>query len=91
MNKNELITAVSKEIGMTKKDVAAVTEAVLDKLTEAMSNGEKVQLVGFGTFEAKERAGRIGKNPRTGEDVKIDACKVPSFKAGKVLKESVNK
>ena len=91
MNKKELITAIAEEIGMTKKDVAAVVDATFDKITAAMAAGDKVQLMGFGTFETRERGERTGKNPRTGEEVKIAACKAPAFKAGKALKDAVNK
>ena len=91
MNKKELITAIAKETGMTKKDVATVVDAVFDKITAAMVAGDKVQLMGFGTFETRERGERTGKNPRTGETVTIAACKAPAFKAGKALKDAVNK
>ena len=91
MNKKELITAIAEEIGMTKKDVAAVVDATFDKITAAMAAGDKVQLMGFGTFETRERGERTGKNPRTGETVTIAACKAPAFKAGKSLKDAVNK
>ena len=90
MNKNELIEAVVEATGISKKDTAAVIGAALEKITEAMVNGDKVQLLGFGTFEIRERAERIGKNPQTGEAVVIAACNVPSFKPGKALKDSVN-
>ena len=91
MNKNELISAVAEVTGISKKDTAAVIGATLDKIAEAMVAGNKVQLIGFGTFETRERGERIGKNPRTGEEVKIAACKAPAFKAGKALKDAVNK
>ena len=91
MNKKELITAIAKETGMTKKDVATVVDATFDKITAAMVAGDKVQLMGFGTFETRERGERTGKNPRTGETVTIEACKAPAFKAGKALKNAVNK
>ena len=90
MNKKDLITAIAEETGMTKKDVAIVVDATFDKITVAMAAGDKVQIMGFGTFEARERGERIGKNPRTGEEVKIAACKAPVFKAGKALKDAVN-
>lgn len=90
MTKAELIKAVAEDSGVSKKDAAAVVDAVLANIAEAMAKGEKVQLVGFGTFEVRERAAREGKNPRTGETVKIDACRVPAFKAGKALKDKVN-
>lgn len=91
MNKKDLITAIAEETGMTKKDVATVVDAVFDKITAAMVAGDKVQLMGFGAFETRERGERTGKNPRTGEAVTIAACKSPAFKAGKSLKDAVNK
>ena len=91
MNKNELISAVAEATSISKKDTAAVIGATLDKIAEAMVAGDKVQLIGFGTFETRERSERTGKNPRTGEEVKIAACKAPAFKAGKALKDAVNK
>ena len=91
MNKKDLITEIAEETGMTKKDVATVVDATFDKITTAMASGEKVQLVGFGTFETRERGERTGINPRTKETVTIAACKVPVFKAGKALKDAVNK
>ena len=90
MNKKELITAIAEETGMTKKDVATVVDASFGKITAAMVAGDKVQLMGFGTFETRERGERTGKNPRTGEAVTIEACKAPAFKAGKALKDAVN-
>ena len=91
MNKNELIAAVAEATGVSKKDTAAVIGATLDKIADAMAAGDKVQLIGFGTFETRERGERTGKNPRTNETVTIPACKTPAFKAGKALKETVNK
>ena len=88
MNKNELISAVAEATGISKKDTAAVIGATLDKIAEAMVAGNKVQLIGFGTFETRERGERIGKNPRTGEEVKIAACKAPAFKAGQAFKDA---
>ena len=79
MNKSELISAVASAAGVTKKDAEAVVSAAFEKISEAIVAGEKVQIVGFGTFEARERSERTGKNPRTGETVKIAACKVPTF------------
>lgn len=90
MNKTELIQVAAETSGVSKKDTAAVIEAVFTNISEALEKGDKVQLVGFGTFEVRERAAREGKNPRTGETVKIDACRVPAFKAGKALKDKVN-
>ena len=91
MNKNELVSAVAEATGVTKKDTDAVIKAVFEKITAALAEGNKVQIVGFGTFETRERGERTGKNPRTGEEVKITACKAPAFKAGKALKDAVNK
>ena len=91
MNKTELIAAVAAAAEVSKKDAAAVIDATFDAITAAMANGDKVQLIGFGTFEARERAAREGLNPQTKEKVQIEACKVPAFKAGKALKDAVNK
>ena len=91
MNKQDLISAVAEATGVSKKDTAAVIGTTLDKIAEAMVAGDKVQLIGFGTFETRERGERTGKNPRTGETVTIAACKAPAFKAGKALKDAVNK
>ena len=89
MNKTELVAAVATKADLSKKDAEAAVKAVLDAITEALADGEKVALVGFGTFEVKERAARTGKNPRTGEAIEIPASKVPSFKAGAALKNAV--
>lgn len=91
MNKNELIAAVAEKASLTKKDAATAVDAMIASITEALANNDKVQLVGFGTFEVKERAARTAKNPRTGETVEVPAAKVPSFKAGKALKDTVSK
>ena len=91
MNKTELIAAVAQSAELTKKEAEAAVAAVTDTITKALCEGDKVQLVGFGTFEVRERGARTGKNPRTGEAIEIAASKVPSFKAGKALKEIVNK
>ena len=90
MNKNELIAAVAEAAGVSKKDADAVVKATFEQIANAMVAGEKVQLIGFGTFETRERGARTGKNPRTGETVTIAACKAPAFKAGKALKDAVN-
>ncbi|MCQ2437277.1 MAG: HU family DNA-binding protein [Clostridia bacterium] len=88
MNKTELIAAIAeKNAEMTKKQAADAVNAVLDVITETLVKGEKVQLMGFGTFEVKERAARTGRNPRTKESIEIAAKKAPVFKAGKELKE----
>ena len=90
MNKNELITAVAEASGVSKKDTAAVLDTLLDKITAAVAEGDKVQLIGFGTFESREHGERTSRNPRTGEPVVIPACKAPAFKPGKVFKDAVN-
>lgn len=90
-NKSELIEKVASATDLTKKDASAAVEAVFDSITETLSNEEKVQIIGFGTFEVRERAARKGRNPQTGEEIQIPASKVPAFKAGKALKESVKK
>ena len=89
MNKAELISAVSEAAEVSKKDAESVITATLDVITDALKQGEKVQLVGFGSFEVKQRAARVGRNPQTKEPVEIPASKVPVFKAGKVLKDTV--
>jgi DNA-binding protein HU-beta len=91
MNKAELINAVAASADVSKKDAEAVITATLDAITAALQEGDKVQLVGFGSFEVKKRAERIGRNPKTKESIKIPASKVPVFKAGKALKDSVAK
>ena len=90
MNKTELVAAVAEQADISKKDAEKVLKAFVDVVTEEMKKGEKVQLVGFGTFEVSERAAREGRNPQTGETMKIAACKAPKFKAGKALKDAVN-
>lgn len=90
MNKTELITAVAAKTELTKKDTEKVLKAFTDVVAEELKKGEKVQLVGFGTFEVSERAAREGRNPQTGETMKIAASKAPKFKAGKALKDMVN-
>ena len=89
MNKTELIAAVAEKAELSKKDAEAAITAMVDAITEALSQEEKVQLVGFGSFEVKSRAARTGRNPRTKEVVEIPASKVPVFKAGKALKDAV--
>ena len=91
MNKTELAAIIAEKAELTKKDAEAVLNAIMDSVKEALAKGDKVSLGGFGTFEVRERAAREGKNPRTGEKLTIAACKVPAFKAGKALKEAVNK
>ena len=89
MNKTELISAVAAKAEITKKDADKAVAAVLASIEEALAKGEKVQLIGFGTFEVKERAARTGHNPKTGEAIEIAAAKLPSFKAGAALKNAV--
>ena len=91
MNKSELVTSMAEKASLTKKDAEAALRAFIESVEEALGNGEKVQLVGFGTFETRERAAREGRNPRTKEVIKIEASTIPVFKAGKELKEKVNK
>ena len=89
MNKAELINAVATAAEVSKKDAEAVITATLDTITEALKEGEKVQLVGFGSFEVRQRAARTGRNPKTNDMIEIPASVVPIFKAGKVLKDTV--
>ena len=91
MNKTELIAAAAAAAGVSKKDAAAVIDATFAAVTASLAKGDKVQLIGFGTFETRARAAREGKNPQTGKAIKIAACKVPAFKAGAALKEEINK
>ena len=91
MNKTELVAAVAEQADISKKDAEKALKAFVDVVTEEMKKGEKVQLVGFGTFEVSERAAREGRNPQTGKTMKIEACKAPKFKAGKALKDLINK
>ena len=91
MNKAELIAAVAEKTGLSKKDTESVVSATLDTIVAAMAEDEKVQLVGFGSFEVKKRAERIGRNPKTKESITIPASKVPTFKAGKAMKDCVAK
>ena len=91
MNKAELIAAAAEKTGLSKKDTEATLTAALDVITEALSQSEKVQLVGFGSFEVKARAARIGRNPRTKQQIEIPASKTPVFKPGKALKDTVSK
>ena len=90
MNKTELIAAIAEQAEISKKDAEKALKAFVDVVTEQLKEGEKVQLVGFGTFEVSERAARGGRNPQTGKTMKIAACKAPKFKAGKALKDAVN-
>lgn len=89
MNKNQLIDNISEKTGMTKKDVETVVNGMLDEVTDALSSKDKVQFVGFGTFETRERSSRTGRNPQTGETIEIPASTVPAFRAGNKLKDAV--
>ncbi len=91
MNKADLIAAIAAKTGETKKSAEASVNALVDVVTEALVKGDKVQLVGFGSFEVRKRAARKGRNPQTKEEIKIPASKAPVFKAGKALKDLVNK
>ena len=91
MNKSDLIAAVADKTGSTKKDAEATINSFVEVVTEALEKGDKVQLVGFGSFEVRKRAARKGRNPQTKEEIKIPASKAPVFKAGKALKDLVNK
>ena len=91
MNKAELVNVMAKETGLSKKDTEATLNAFVNAVTKELSQKGKVQLVGFGTFETRERAARTGRNPQTGKELKIAASIVPAFKAGKALKDTVNK
>ncbi len=88
-NKAELVDRVAKKTQLTKKDVSATVEALFETIQEALKAGEKVQVIGFGNFEVRERAARKGRNPQSGEEIQIEASKVPAFKAGKALKDAV--
>ena len=91
MNKTELIAAIAAKTGETKKDAEATLNAFVNVVSETLAKGDKVQLVGFGSFEVRKRAARKGRNPQTKEEIKIPASKAPVFKAGKSLKDLVNK
>ena len=90
MNKTELVAAIAQEAGLTKKDAEAALKAFIDTVEGELKKGEKVSLVGFGTFEVSERAARTGRNPQTKETIEIAACKAPKFKAGKAFKDAIN-
>jgi len=89
MNRTELVSAIAEKSGITKKDAEGVLSATIDSITSALKSGDKVQLVGFGTFETRKRAARKGRNPQTGEEITISAATTPVFKAGKALKDAV--
>ncbi len=90
MNKSEFVDAIASQAGFTKADAAKAVDAMIDVVTEALKQGEQVSLVGFGSFMVKKREARTGRNPRTGEAIEISASNIPSFKAGKALKDAVN-
>ena len=90
MNKTELVAAMAEQTNLSKKDAEAALKAFIDVVSEELKKGEKVQLVGFGTYEVSERAAREGRNPQTGETMEIKASKTPKFKAGKALKDMMN-
>ncbi len=90
MNKTELIAALAEKTGSRKQDAEKALNAFVDVVTEALAEGNRVQIVGFGSFEVKERAARTARNPRTGEEITIEASKAPVFKAGKALKDAVD-
>ncbi|EJV55931.1 HU family DNA-binding protein [Bacillus cereus] len=89
MNKTELINQVAVKSSLSKKDATASVQVILDQITQTLQKGESVQLIGFGTFEVRERSARTGRNPQTGEEMHIPGGKAPGFKAGKTLKEAV--
>ena len=91
MNRAELVSAMAEQTKLSKKDCDAALKSFIDIVSEELENNEKVQLVGFGTFEVRERAARTGRNPQTKEEIQIPASKAPAFKAGKALKDRVNK
>ena len=90
MNKTELVASIAEKTQLSKKDSEMALKAFIDVVSEELKKGEKIQLVGFGTFEVSDRAARTGKNPQTGEAIEIPASKAPKFKAGKALKDAVN-
>lgn len=90
MNKTELVAAIAEKTELSKKDAEKALKAFEEVVAEELKKGEKIQLVGFGTFEVSERAAREGRNPQTGKTMKIEACRAPKFKAGKALKDAVN-
>ncbi|MCA0970342.1 HU family DNA-binding protein [Halobacillus litoralis] len=89
MNKTDLINAVSEKADLSKKDATTAVDSVFESIMDSLKDGDKVQLIGFGNFEVRERAARKGRNPQTGEEIEISASKVPAFKPGKALKDAV--
>jgi DNA-binding protein HU-beta len=90
MNKSELIDAIADSSGLTKADTGRALDGLIDAITDTLKKGDSISLIGFGTFSVKERAERQGRNPQTGEPITISAARIPSFKAGKALKDAVN-
>lgn len=91
MNKSELVATIAEKVGTSKKSAEANLDAIIEIISEVLRNKEKVQLIGFGSFETRERAARKGRNPRTKEEIRIPASTIPAFKPGKALKDAVNK
>ncbi|MBQ8974521.1 MAG: HU family DNA-binding protein [Oscillospiraceae bacterium] len=91
MNKTELVAKIAEKSGLSKKDSEKALSAAIESVTEALAAGDKIHLVGFGSFEVKERPARVGRNPRTKEEINIPASKIPQFKAGKAFKDAVDK
>src|SRR5699024_10274362 len=89
MNKTDLVNAVAEKSELSKKDAAKAVDAVFESVMDSLSKGEKVQIIGFGNFEVRERSARKGRNPQTGEEIEIHASKIPAYKAGKALKDAV--
>ena len=89
MTKTDLIAKIAEKAELTKKDAGVALDAIVDTITKSLTEGEAVQLIGFGTFEVRERSARTGRNPQTGEEIQIAATKVPAFKAGKALKDAI--
>lgn len=90
MNKSELVAALAEKADLSRKDAEKVVNAFVDEVSDALAAGDKIQLIGFGTFSVKDRPARTARNPRTGSEIKIAASKAPAFKAGKALKDKVN-
>ena len=90
MNKNDLVAVVADKTGLSKADATKAVDCVFDAITDSLKSGEEVRLVGFGTFNVKERAARTGRNPQTGKSIEIAAAKIPGFRPGKSLKDAVN-
>ena len=91
MNKSDLVAVIAEKMGTSKREAEVALKAFVETITESLIKGEKIQLIGFGSFEVRKRAARKGRNPQTNEEMKISASKVPAFKAGQALKDAVNK